>query len=131
MQQRNSSSHPQCDFAGRLEGVANILFSRISEYTTPDQWEACRIALENFYQELAAELKERGRFHYVSPAGSPHNCLPQAYENAKATLDILEQTTLPPVAAPARPQRRSLADMLTQFAEQEGEGNDPASGTTT
>jgi hypothetical protein len=134
MQQRNRSAYPQCDFADRLERVANVLISRISERMAPSQWEACRIALWSFYQELSAELKERGRFHYVSAAGPLHTCLPQAYENAKVTLDILEQTTLPPAAPPARPKRRSLADMLTQFAEreldsQEGEGNDTAPGT--
>jgi hypothetical protein len=124
MQQRNRSSQPQCEFADRLERVANVLMSRISERMTPSNWEACRIALWSFYQELAGELKERGRFHYSSLAGSPHNCLPQAYENAKATLDILEQTPAAPTAPPPRPQRRSFADVLKYFAE-EGDENAP------
>ncbi|HZA24460.1 MAG TPA: hypothetical protein VFA32_17975, partial [Dehalococcoidia bacterium] len=68
MQSRNNAS--QCDFADRLDRVANVLFSRISEHMTPSHWEACQITLWSFYQELAAELKEQGRFHYGSPAGS-------------------------------------------------------------
>jgi hypothetical protein len=129
MQQRNRSSQPQCEYADRLERVANVLISRFSERMTPSQWEACHIALWSFYQELAVDLKERGRFHYSSPAGSLHCCLRQAYETAKATLDILQQTPAAPPPAPPRPQRRSLADVLKQFAE-EREGNDTAPGTT-
>jgi len=102
MQQRNRSSQPQCDFAARLERVADVLFSRISEQMTPSHWEACQITLWSFYQELLTELKERGRFHYSSPAGSLHRCLAQVYEDAKAKLYILEQTTLPLPPAPPR-----------------------------
>jgi hypothetical protein len=129
MQQWNRSSHPQCNFADRLERAANVLISRISERMTPGQWEACQITLWSFYQKLAAELKERGRFHYSSPAGALHRCLAQAYEDAKATLQLLEQTPSAPAAPPPRPQRRSLADVLKQFAE-EREGNDTAPNST-
>jgi hypothetical protein len=128
MQQRNRSAQPPCDFADRLDRVANVLFSRLSERMTPSQWEACQMTLWSFYQELAGELKERGRFHFASASGSPHRCAAQAYEDAKSKLHILEQTTLPP-AVPPRPQRRSLADVLKQFAE-EREGNDTASHST-
>jgi hypothetical protein len=105
MQSRNNAS--QCDFADRLDRVANVLFSRISEHMTPSHWEACQITLWSFYQELAAEVKERGRFHYSSPAGSLHRCAAQAYEDAKATLQLLEQTYLPSRPAPRRPPPRS------------------------
>jgi hypothetical protein len=110
MQQRNRSSQPQCEFADRLERVADVLISRISERMTPSQWEACQISLWSFYQDLALELKERGRFHYSSPAGNPHRCLPQAYEDAKAKLQILEQTTLPSPAPPVRRRPPRSAD---------------------
>jgi hypothetical protein len=129
MQQRNRSAQPQCEYADRLERVVNVLLSRISDRMTPSQWEACQMTLWSHYQALAVELKERGRFlHYSSPAGSPHRCLAQVYEDAKATLHILEQTTLPPAPAPPRPQRRSLADVLKYFAE-EGDDTGNASGT--
>jgi hypothetical protein len=102
MQSRNQQSASLCEFADRLERAATVLFSRISEHTSASQWEACRIALWSFYQELLGELKERGRFHYSSPAGSLHYCLAQAYQDAKAKLDILEQTHLSPPPAPPR-----------------------------
>jgi hypothetical protein len=126
MQQRNRSSQPQCDFADRLDRLADVLFSRLSDRMTPSQWEACQLTLWSHYQELALELKERGRFHYSSPAGSPHRCAPQAYEDAKSKLHIMEETTLPPAPAP-RPQRRSLSDVLKQFAEDEGNDTAPHS----
>jgi hypothetical protein len=129
MQQWNRSAQPQCDFADRLDRVADVLFSRNSGRLTASQWEACQITLWSFYQELSLELKERGRFHFASASGSPHRCAAQAYEDAKAKLQILEQTNLPPAPAPPRPQRRSLADMLKQFAE-EREGNDTAADST-
>jgi hypothetical protein len=102
MQSRNQQSASLCEFAERLEQVANVLYSRISEQMTPSHWEACQITLWSFYQELAAELKERGRFHYSSPAGPMHRCLAQAYEDAKAKLHVLEQTHLPPPPVPPR-----------------------------
>ena len=102
MQSRNQHSASLCKFADRLERVANVLFSRISERMTPSQWQACQMTLWSFYQDLALELKERRRFHYSSPAGTLHRCLSQAYEDAKAKLHILEQTTLPSPAPPVR-----------------------------
>jgi hypothetical protein len=130
MQRKNPAN--QCEYAKRMERVASVLISRISGRMAPSHWEVCRITLWSFYQELAAELNERGRFHYASPAGSLHYCLPQAYKDAKATLSILEQTPLP--EAP-RSRRRSLADLLEQFAEREsdsseGGGNGTLPGTT-
>ncbi len=113
MQQRNRSSLTQCEFADRLERVANILMSRISGEMTPSHWEACQISLASFYEALAVELKERGRFHYISPAGSPHYCLHQAYKDCQAKLHILEQTTLPPPPQPGKP--RSLTDVLKEL----------------
>jgi hypothetical protein len=107
MQQRTQPSASLCEFADRLDRVANVLFSKISEGMTPSQWQACQMALWSFYQELAAELKQRGRFHYSSPAGSLHRCAAQAYEDAKATLQLLEQTYLPTRPAPRRVPPRS------------------------
>jgi hypothetical protein len=116
MQQRNQSG--QCDFANRLERVADVLFSRISGHMTASEWEASQITLWSFYQALLAELREKGRFHYSSPAGSPHRCLSQAYEDAKATLLILEQTSSAPSPPPAPPPNpRSLADVLRDWRD--------------
>ena len=116
MQARNQYSPSLCEFADRLERAANVLFSRISERMTPSHWEACQITLWSFYQELAAELKKRGRFHYSSPAGRLHRCLPQAYEDAKAKLHILEQTTPAPPPPPVRRQPPRSADEVVNDA---------------
>jgi hypothetical protein len=128
MQQWNRSGQPQCDFADRVERVVNVLISRISGHMPASQWEACQITLWSFYQELLAELREKGRFHYSSPAGSPHRCAPQVYEDGKTVLYLMQQSPPPPAPAPP-PKPRSLAEVLKYFRE-EGDDTGNASGTT-
>jgi hypothetical protein len=71
MQQRTQPSASLCEFADRLDRVANVLFSKISEGMTPSQWQACQMALWSFYQELAAELKQRGQVPLQQPGRQP------------------------------------------------------------
>ena len=109
MQSRNQYSPSLCEFAERLRETADGLFSQVTDRTTPAQFNAAQQTLLDRKQELEAELRARGRFHYASAAGSLHRCVPQVYEDAKTRLLLLSELQQPP-APPARRQPPRSAD---------------------
>jgi hypothetical protein len=109
MQARNQYAASLCEFVERLRETADGLFSQVNDRTTPAQFNAAQQTLLERKQELEAELRARGRFHYASAAGSLHRCVPQVYEDAKTRLRLLSQLQQPPVP-PARSQPPRSAD---------------------
>jgi DNA-binding GntR family transcriptional regulator len=99
MQSRNQYSPSLCEFAERLRETADGLFSQVTDRTTPAQFAAAQQTLLERKQELEAELRARGRFHYATASGSLHSCVPQVYEDAKTRLRLLSQLQQPPRSA--------------------------------
>jgi hypothetical protein len=104
MQARNQQSASLCEFAERLRETADGLFSQVTERTMPAQYTAAQQTLLERKQELEAELRARGRFHYASASGSLHRCVAQAYKDASTRLRLLSQLQQPPAPPPARRQ---------------------------
>jgi hypothetical protein len=107
MQSRNQSSASLCEFAERLRETADVLFSQVTERTTPAQFDAAQQTLLERKLELEAELRARRRFHYASASGSLHRCVGQVYQDTLTRLRLLSQLQQPPVppAPRARPPR--------------------------
>jgi hypothetical protein len=99
MQPRNQISAAPCDFAERFQFAAEALFSQMTAHTSPEQFTQCQESLRQLKEELEAERKARGRFHFASQAGSLHHCVAQAYQVAQVRLRFvaqLHQQALPP-----------------------------------
>jgi hypothetical protein len=114
MQSRNQYSASLCEFAERLRETADTLFSQVTDRTTPAQFNAAQQTLLERKQELEAELRARGRFHYASAAGSLHRCVAQVYEDAYTRLRFLSQLQQPP--APGRNHPPRSADEVVNDA---------------
>jgi hypothetical protein len=116
MQARNQQSASLCEFAERLRETADGLFSQVTERTMPAQYTAAQQTLLERKQELEAELRARGRFHYASASGSLHRCVAQAYEDASTRLRLLSQLQQPPMMPAPRQPPRSADDVVNDIA---------------
>jgi hypothetical protein len=106
MQSRNQYSASLCEFAQRLRETADMLFSQVTERTTPAQFDAAQQTLLERKLELEAELRARRRFHYASASGNLHRCVGQVYEDASTRLRLLSQLQQPPVPVPPEPDQQ-------------------------
>jgi hypothetical protein len=117
MQSLNQYSPSLCEFAERLRETADGLFSQVNERTTPAQFESAQQTLLERKEQLEAELRARGRFHYASSSGSLHRCVPQVYEDAKTRLRLLSELQQPPASpAPRRQPPRSADEVVNDIA---------------
>jgi hypothetical protein len=114
MQQRNPSPAPPCHYAKWLQETVDVLFNEVNEHTTPEQFYQCQETLRSLHEELEAELKTIGRFHYSSPTGSLHRCITQVYQHAKAQLRFMEllHHSLPPPGLAQRQQPHRSPDAV-------------------
>jgi hypothetical protein len=110
MQARNQQSASLCEFAERLRETADVLFSQVTDRTTPAQFESAQQTLLERKEQLEAELRVRGRFHYASAAGSLHRCVAQTYQDASTRLRLLSELQQPPAPPPPRRQPPRSAD---------------------
>jgi hypothetical protein len=124
--------YPLCPPADSLYRTGQALFRSLTGTPTPEMVAAAKAALDQDRADLLAMLYP---MHYGVSVGR-HICVQFVYQEATARLRVLAVTSQPapaPPPAPPRPKRRSLADMLMQFAEEgsqtsEGEGNDAVPG---
>jgi hypothetical protein len=118
---RSDATRPSCSFAKEFEGIASeSVLKHITDQTTPHQYQQAIASLTTLKETMEKRMDWR---HYGAASGGMHRCLP---ETCEAVVFYLQSRMLlvvpkpePPPPAP-RPQRRSLADVLKQFAE-EGE----------
>jgi hypothetical protein len=116
MQARNQYAASLCEFAERLRETADGLFSQVNDRTTPAQFESAQQTLLERKEQLDAELRARGRFHYASSSGGLHRCVPQVYEDAKTRLRLLSQLQQPPTMPARRQPPRSADDVVNDIA---------------
>jgi hypothetical protein len=116
MQSRNQHLASLCEFAERLRETADGLFSQVTDRTTPAQFAAAQQILLERKEQLDAELRARGRFHYASSSGGLHSCVPQVYEDAKTRLRLLSQLQQPPESSTRRQPPRSADDVVNDIA---------------
>jgi hypothetical protein len=123
--------YPLCPPADSLYRTGQAIFHNLSGAVTPDMINAAQDALAQYRTELLSTLHP---MHFGLSVGR-HVCVEQVYQEGRARLRGLTVTSqpAPEPPAPPRPKRRSLADMLMQFAEEgsqtsEGEGNDAVPG---
>lgn len=129
---RGWSPDTPCTEYAKFQRSAEELVANIGESASPEQCEQVQKSLLFLFQELKQGVDP---LHPRFPGG--HRCLEHAYLEYTMRMTnraVFYNPLAPQAQPPARPQRRSLADMLKQFAEreadsQEGEGNDTAPGT--
>ena len=78
--------------------IGNELLGRVTDSTTPEQFQQLQQSLVLLYNELE---RLAGPFHYAASFGPPHACVKDIYIHASALLKnraILQQAPPPPPA---------------------------------
>jgi hypothetical protein len=134
----DAANREECKYVREFRHLATEdILAHLTDTTTPEQYQValeCLLALKD-------ELMGRVDAFHRSALYGRHWCIDDAYRSLRQKLQnamVLRPVPQPapppaPSPAPPRPKRRSLADMLIQFAEEgsqtsEGEGNDTAPG---
>ena len=106
-QSRDRVSAPPCVFAQRFLEIAEAsIFSRITPETTPAQFAQALESLRQLQQELEAELRELGRFHFAQASGRLHRCVAEVYLDS---VFLLKNLALMQPVPPPTPERQSLS----------------------
>jgi hypothetical protein len=99
----NSAYPTLCSHARTFAHVADqSIFSKITDQTTPEQFEAAQYSLLNLCQRLEANLD---MFHYPSAVGT-HQCVRDVYTEAAYHLKHL--AIMQPEPLPAPPPRQQV-----------------------
>ena len=89
-----------CSYARTFADIADrSIFSQVTEFTTPAQFEAAQQSLLQLCQRLEANVD---LFHYPQAYGSPHSCVRDIYTDAAfrlKNLAIMHQKPEQPAAS--------------------------------
>jgi hypothetical protein len=94
-----------CGHARTFADIADkTIFRRITELTTPSQYEALQAQLLQLCQGLEATVD---LFHYQQAYGPPHSCVRDLYTDAAARLTNL--AILQPAPQPPAPKQQLIS----------------------
>jgi hypothetical protein len=106
-----------CFYADSFYRTAiDAIFTKITDATTPKQFQAAQESLKLLWQELEQDMPP---MHFASRVGT-HRCVKDMYREASArlrSLAIMQPVPLPPVSEPEAPTQTTLTreDVLRGF----------------
>jgi hypothetical protein len=114
----DSGSPIPCPYAKELRAFAqDIIFSRVTETTTVEEFARAQQNLLSRYLDLAEDLRT-DTFHFPTAQTGRHRCLAAEYKETYhrlKNLSLMRNTSLPPAPPPRRQPPRSPDEVVNDI----------------